>query len=126
GKAVNLRNRVRGYFTGPEADSHLASRVLRDAARDMEWTVTCTEAEALILEANLIRRHTPRYNVDLKDDKHYPYIRVTVSEPFQRLLVTRQAEKGRAGSRDLYFGPYTNARAMRNPVQYLSRLFRFR
>lgn len=126
GKAVNLRNRVRGYFTGPGADTHLASRVLRDAARDMEWIVTRTEVEALILEANLIRRHAPRYNVDLKDDKHYPYIRVTVSEPFPRILVTRHAEKGRSGNRDLYFGPYTNARAMRNTVQYLNRMFRIR
>jgi excinuclease ABC subunit C len=123
GKALNLRNRVRGYFTGPGADTHLASRVLRESARDMEWIVTRTEVEALILEANLIRKHTPRYNVDLKDDKHYPYIRVTVSEPFPRLLVTRSAEKN---GKDLYFGPYTNARAMRNTVQYLSRLFRVR
>jgi excinuclease ABC subunit C len=126
GKAVNLRNRVRGYFTGPGADTHLASRVLRDAAHDMEWIVTRTEVEALILEANLIRRHTPRYNVDLKDDKHYPYIRVTVSEAFPRLLVTRQAEKNGKGAKDLYFGPYTNARAMRNTVQYLNRVFRIR
>src|SRR6218665_3324444 len=74
GKAINLRNRVRGYFTGPAADNHLASHILRDTARDMEWIVTRTEVEALILEANLIRKHSPRYNVDLKDDKHYPYI----------------------------------------------------
>ncbi|HEX2613152.1 MAG TPA: excinuclease ABC subunit UvrC, partial [Fibrobacteria bacterium] len=126
GKAVNLRNRVRGYFTGPGADNHLASRVLRAVACDMEWIVTRTEVEALILEANLIRKHTPRYNVDLKDDKHYPYIRVTVSEPFPRLLITRQAEKGTGANRDLYFGPYTNARAMRNTVQYLNRVFRIR
>lgn len=126
GKAVNLRNRVRGYFTGPGADTHLASRVLRDAAHDMEWIVTRTEVEALILEANLIRRHTPRYNVDLKDDKHYPYIRVTLSEAFPRLLVTRQAEKNGKTAKDLYFGPYTNARAMRNTIQYLNRVFRIR
>jgi excinuclease ABC subunit C len=128
GKAIVLRNRVRGYFTGPSADNHLASRILRDAAKDMEWIVTRTEVEALILEANLIRKHTPRYNVDLKDDKHYPYIRVTTSEAFPRLLVTRHAEKGRGAgaSRDLYFGPYTNSRAMRNTLQYLTRLFRIR
>jgi len=127
GKAINLRNRVRGYFTGPAADNHLASRILRDAAKDMEWIVTRTEVEALILEANLIRKHVPRYNVDLKDDKHYPYIRVTTSEAFPRLLVTRHAEKGRgAGTKDLYFGPYTNARAMRSTLQYLTRLFRIR
>ncbi len=122
GKAINLRNRVRGYFTGPAADSHLASHVLRSAAHDMEWIVTRTEAEALILEANLVRKHKPRYNVDLKDDKHYPYIRVTVSEAFPRILITRKTEK----SADLYFGPFTNARAMRNTVQYLNRVFRIR
>jgi len=126
GKAVNLRNRVRGYFTGPGADTHLASRVLRDAAHDMEWIVTRTEVEALILEANLIRKHVPRYNVDLRDDKHYPYIRVTLSEAFPRLLVTRHAEKNGGSGKDLYFGPYTNARAMRNTVQYLNRVFRIR
>jgi len=123
GKAVNLRNRVRGYFTGPAADNHLASSVLRSAAKDMEWIVTTTEVEALILEANLIRKHTPRYNVDLKDDKHYPYIRVTLSEPFPRFLITRQAEKK---GKDLYFGPYTNARAMRNILQFLNKTFRIR
>lgn len=122
GKAVNLRNRVRGYFAGAGADNHLASHVLRAAAHDMEWIVTRTEAEALILEANLVRRHKPRYNVDLKDDKHFPYIRVTVSEAFPRLLITRKTEK----SGDLYFGPFTNARAMRNTVQYLNRVFRIR
>ena len=100
GKAVNLRNRVRGYFTGSAADNHLASSVLRDAAKDMEWIITNTEVEALILEANLIRKHTPRYNVDLKDDKHYPYLRVTTSEAFPRFLVTRHVEKGK----DLFFG----------------------
>jgi excinuclease ABC subunit C len=128
GKAINLRNRVRGYFTGPAADNHLASHILRDTARDMEWIVTRTEVEALILEANLIRKHSPKYNVDLKDDKHYPYIRVTTSEAFPRLLVTRHAEKGRGAgaNRDLYFGPYTNSRAMRNTLQYLTRLFRIR
>jgi len=123
GKAVNLRNRVRGYFTGPAADNHLASSVLRSAAADMEWIVTNTEVEALILEANLIRKHVPRYNVDLKDDKHYPYIRVTTSEPFPRILVTRHAVKN---AKDLYFGPYTNSRAMRNIIQFLVKTFRIR
>ena len=126
GKAVNLRNRVRGYFTGPAADNHLASSVLRSAAKDMEWIVTRTEVEALILEANLIRKHVPKYNVDLKDDKHYPYIRVTTSEPFPRFLVTRHAEKEKGKGKDLYFGPYTNARAMRNILQFLNKTFRIR
>jgi excinuclease ABC subunit C len=122
GKAVNLKSRVRGYFAGTAADGHLASHVLRSAAKDMEWIVTGNEVEALILEANLAKRHAPRYNVELKDDKHYPYIRVTVSEPFPRLLVTRHAEKGR----DLHFGPFTNAKAMRKTIQFLNRVFRIR
>ncbi len=122
GKALNLRNRVRSYFTGSAADNHLASHVLRSAAYDMEWIVTANEAEALILEANLAKRHAPRYNVELKDDKHYPYIRVTVSDTFPRLVVTRHAER----NQDLTFGPFTSAKAMRKTIQFLNRVFRLR
>ncbi len=122
GKAVNLRNRVRGYFFSRGADNHLASRILRDAARDLEWIVTATESEALILEANLAKKHSPRYNIELKDDKHYPYIRVSLSDPFPRFWVTRQAVKGP----DAYFGPYTNATAMRKTIQLLNKVFRIR
>jgi len=122
GKAINLRNRVRGYFSGTGADNHLASHVLQSAARDVEWIVTDNEVEALILEANLAKKHSPRYNIELKDDKHYPYIRVTVSEPFPRLVITRKTGK----NGDLYFGPYTNAKAMRKTIQFLNRVFRLR
>jgi len=122
GKAVNLRNRVRNYFSGRGADNHLASHVLREVAADIEWVVTQNETEALILEANLAKKHAPRYNIELKDDKHYPYLRLTKSEAFPRILVTRQVAK----DGDLYFGPYTNAKAMRRTLQLLQGLFRIR
>jgi excinuclease ABC subunit C len=122
GKAVNLRNRVRNYFNNRGADNHLASHILRDVAHDLEWVVTQNEIEALILEANLAKKHAPRYNIELKDDKHYPYLRITLSEPFPRLLVTRHVAK----DGDAYFGPYTNAKAMRKTLQLLQGLFRIR
>ena len=92
GKAVNLRNRVRSYFNKQSQTNHLASTLLRAVAKDLEWIITDNEVEALILEANLVNKHHPRYNVQLKDDKHFPYIKVTLSEPYPRLVVTRQAE----------------------------------
>ncbi len=122
GKAANLRNRVRGYFSARSQDNHLASQIMRTAAADLEWIVTSNEVEALILEANLVNKHAPRYNILLKDDKHFPYIRVSLSESFPRLAVTRETHKGK----DLYFGPYTNSRAMRKTIRYLEKVFRIR
>jgi excinuclease ABC subunit C len=124
GKAVNLRNRVRGYFNNKAQSNHLASTLLRAVAKDMEWIVTDTEVEALILEANLANKHSPRYNVRLKDDKHYPYIKVTLSEPYPRLVITRQSGAGK--SKDMFFGPYTNVRAMRKTINLLNKIFRIR
>ncbi|MEO6095122.1 MAG: excinuclease ABC subunit UvrC [Fibrobacteria bacterium] len=124
GKAVNLRNRVRSYFNNKAQSNHLASTLLRQVAKDLEWIITDNEVEALILEANLVNKHTPRYNVQLKDDKHFPYIKVTLSEPYPRLVITRQS--GLAKSKDLSFGPYTNVRAMRKTINLLNRIFRIR
>ena len=124
GKAVNLRNRVRSYFNNRSQTNHLASTLLRAVAKDLEWIVTDTEVEALILEANLANKHTPRYNVRLKDDKHFPYIKVTLSEPYPRLVITRQS--GTYKSKDMFFGPYTNVRAMRKTINLLNRIFRIR
>ncbi|HLP40781.1 MAG TPA: excinuclease ABC subunit UvrC, partial [Fibrobacteria bacterium] len=124
GKAVNLRNRVRSYFNARSSSYHLASALLRSVAADLEWIVTDTEVEALILEANLVSKHSPRYNIQLKDDKHFPYIRVTLSEPYPRLVVTRQAGSGK--SKDQVFGPYTNVRGMRKTLNTLERVFRIR
>jgi excinuclease ABC subunit C len=124
GKAVNLRNRVRSYFNARSHQAnHLASTLLRAVAKDIEWIITDNEVEALILEANLANKHSPRYNVQLKDDKHFPYVRVTLSEPYPRLVVTRQAT---GKTKDLYFGPYTNVRAMRKTLNLLNKVFRIR
>jgi excinuclease ABC subunit C len=124
GKAVNLRNRVRSYFNNKAQSNHLASTLLRAVAKDLEWIITDNEVEALILEANLANKHAPRYNVQLKDDKHFPYIKVTLSEAYPRMVITRQ--NGGSKSKDMSFGPYTNVRAMRKTINLLNKIFRIR
>jgi len=119
GKAVNLKSRVRSYFTDTHAD-RAQIPVMLEQLESIDWIATNTEAEALILEANLIRKHTPHYNIDLRDDKHFPYLKVTVEEPFPRLLITRRVEND--GAR--YFGPYTDAGAMRRLAVFAKRIFR--
>ncbi len=121
GKAKNLRNRVRTYFQKSGEHSPRIARMVRKVA-DFELMLTDSEVEALILEANLVREHKPRYNVSLKDDKHFPYIKVTTQEPFPRVLIVRRVEKDGA----TYFGPYTNAKGMRKTVGFLTRLFNIR
>lgn len=118
GKAKNLRNRVRSYFTG----SHDAktTRLVMDIV-DFEYIVTTSDIEALLLESNLIKKHRPRYNILLKDDKSYPYIQLT-KETHPRLLVTRKLIKD--GSK--YFGPYPNAGAAQQTKKLLDRLFPLR
>lgn len=121
GKAKNLRHRVKTYFQSPERlDAKTQRMVLR--AVDFELLATENEIEALILEANLVHEHKPRYNVALKDDKHFPYVKITADEPFPRVLVVRRLEKDGA----TYFGPYTSAKGMRRTIAFLSRLFRVR
>ncbi|EEG77859.1 excinuclease ABC subunit UvrC [Dethiobacter alkaliphilus] len=121
GKAVDLRQRVRSYFQSAQKLSPKV-RALVEKIADLDYTVTDTEVEALILESNLIKEYKPRYNIDLKDDKHYPYLRVTVQEPFPRIHVARRVEKD--GAR--YFGPYTNAGAVRETIRLIRRLFPLR
>ncbi len=121
GKAKNLRNRVRTYFQSRDKLDPKTARLVK-AADDVELMVTDTEIEALILEANLVKEHKPRYNVNLKDDKHFPYIKVTVNEPFPRVLIVRRMEND--GAR--YFGPYTNSKGMRRTVNFLCRIFKIR
>jgi excinuclease ABC subunit C len=120
GKAKNLRNRVRTYFqsAGPEAE-----RTRRMVAQvvDLDLIVTENEIESLILEANLVHEHHPRYNILLKDDKHFPYIKIT-NEPFPRVLVVRRFEKDKAA----YFGPYTSSKGMRRTLSFLTGLFKIR
>lgn len=121
GKARILRNRVRSYFRG-EGSDHPRVAALQEKIADLEILSTDTEIEALILEANLIKEYKPRYNVSLKDDKRYPYIKVTTSEPFPRMLVVRRMRKD--GAR--YFGPYTNVKGMRETLKMLGRVFQIR
>lgn len=121
GKAKNLRNRVRTYFQNEDRHDPKTRRLVSKIA-DLELLVTENEVESLILEANLVREHKPRYNVMLKDDKHFPYIKITTGEPYPRVLIVRRLEKDRA----VYFGPYTSARGMRRTVTFLTRLFKIR
>lgn len=120
GKAKVLKNRLRSYLIEDQAHPRLRALVRR--VTEVDTVVTDTEVEALILEANLIRLHRPRYNVNLKDDKRYPFIKVTLAEPFPRLLVVRRRKED--GSR--YFGPYTNAGAMRATIRTLRKIFPIR
>ncbi len=121
GKAKSLRSRVRSYFGTGGADS-LKTRELVRRIREFDTIVVNSEAEALILENNLIKEHRPRFNINLRDDKTYPYIKVTVGEPFPRVIVTRKLR--RDGSR--YFGPYTDVRRMRQALEVVKRLYTVR
>jgi excinuclease ABC subunit C len=121
GKAKNLKNRVRTYFQSPENLDRKTGRLV-SVIDDLELIATDSEMEALILEANLVKEYKPRYNVNLKDDKHFPYVKVTVNETFPRVLIVRRL--ARDGAR--YFGPYTNATGMRRTIRFLCNLFRIR
>jgi len=120
GKAKRLRARLRSHFK-PGNDEPYRHQVLMSKVRDLETIVTDTEVEALILEANFIREHKPRYNVNLKDDKSFPYIRVT-HEPYPRVFITRKII--RDGSR--YFGPYTDAGGIRQLMAAMRKIFPIR
>jgi len=118
GKAVNLRNRVRSYFHSSSDQDFKTSQLVQRIA-DIEWILVGSELEALILEMNLIKKHRPRYNIRLKDDKRYPYIKVHWADPFPKVTVTRHMV--RDGSR--YFGPYTSAWAGHQTLDVLRRIF---
>jgi excinuclease ABC subunit C len=121
GKAVNLKNRVRSYF---QSSRNHSPKVTAMVARiqDLEYIVTASEMEALILECNLIKKHRPKYNISLKDDKNFPYIKVTLQEEFPLVLVTRKVVKD--GAR--YFGPYTDAGAVHQTLKLVRQLFPLR
>ncbi len=119
GKSVHLRQRVRSYFTSPRDRK---TRELVARIHDLDFIVTDTEIEALILECELIKKYRPRYNVRLKDDKRYPYIKITWGEDFPRVYATRRMEQD--GSR--YFGPYTSVSAVHQTLDLLRRLFPYR
>jgi len=121
GKAVNLRSRVRSYF-GRSSDTRVFIRFLVEKVSDIDCIVTESEAEALILENNLIKKHRPVYNVRLKDDKTYVSIKVTLSEEWPRVLVTRRYKK----DDNLYFGPYGSASAVREMLRVIKTVFPLR
>lgn len=118
GKAINLKNRVRSYFQ-ERADMDRKTRKLVTHITDLEWIVVGSELEALILEMNLIKKHRPHFNVRLKDDKRYPYIKVHLNDPFPKVTVTRIMVKD--GSR--YFGPYTSVWAVHQTLDLLRKIF---
>ena len=121
GKAKRLRSRVRSYFANDQLES-LKTRHLVGLIADLDTIVVPSEAHALILEANLIKEYRPRFNIALRDDKSYPYIKVTVQEPFPRVHVTRRLEDDGAS----YFGPYTDVGAMRRALNVVKRIFTVR
>ena len=122
GKAKRLRSRVRSYFATDHRTTSVKTHALVRQITDLDTIVVPTEAHALILEANLIKEYRPRFNIALRDDKSYPYIKVTVQEPFPRVYVTRRLVED--GAR--YFGPYTDVGAMRRALNVVKRLFTVR
>ena len=121
GKAKRLRSRVRSYFASDHPFSVKTQHLVRNIA-DLETIVVPTEAHALILEANLIKEHHPRFNIALRDDKSYPYIKVTINEAYPRMYVTRRVTDDGAK----YFGPYTDVGAMRRSLNVVKRIFTVR
>ncbi len=121
GKAAKLRSRVRSYFANDPGTSLKTTYLVKQIA-DLDTIVVPSEAHALILEANLIKEHRPRFNIAMRDDKSYPYIKVTAQEPFPRVFVTRRVTNDGAK----YFGPYTDVGAMRRALNVVKRIFTVR
>lgn len=121
GKALDLCRRVRSYFQKPELHPPRV-RALVEKIAALSYVLTDSESEAFVLESNLIKEYSPRYNVQFKDDKHYPYLRLNMSEPFPRLEVARRIE----GKDYRYFGPYSSAGAMRETLRLIKKLFPLR
>jgi excinuclease ABC subunit C len=121
GKARDLRKRIGNYFRGGDAVD-VKTRIMLSRAADLEYAVTSSEKDALLLEASLIKKHRPRYNVVLRDDKNYLSIRIDPRDPYPRLDIVRRFQKDGA----LYFGPYTSARAARDTLKFLHQLFPLR
>jgi len=122
GKAANLRSRVRSYFGSPHSFEPKVRRLVEQIA-DFEVIVTDSAQEALILEATLVKRHQPFFNVRLKDDKHYPYLKIDLSDPWPRLEITRRVQRD-GGIR--YFGPYASAGSVRKTLDLVKKLFPWR
>ena len=116
GKAKVLKNRVRQYFRSPDGLMPKIRKMVELVAA-FEWIVTDTEVEALILEMNLIKKHRPKYNTMLKDDKSYPYIKITVGEEYPRVIYTRELRRDKAK----YFGPYTAAYGAQELIAFIQK-----
>ena len=121
GKAINLKNRVRQYFQSSKNQT-AKTRAMVPQIVEFEYIVTDSELEALILECNLIKQYEPYYNIMLKDDKTYPYIKVTIQEDFPRIFITRRMDKDKAK----YYGPYTDSLAVKETVETLHKIFPIR
>lgn len=121
GKAVSLRKRVRQYFQ-PSHDEGIKKKQMVEHIARFEYIITDSELEALVLECNLIKEHTPKYNTMLRDDKTYPYIRVTMGEDFPRVLFSRQLKKDKSR----YFGPYTSAGAVKDTIELINKIYQLR
>ena len=121
GKAVSLRKRVRQYFQPSHNEGIKKKQMVEHIAR-FEYIITDSELEALVLECNLIKEHCPKYNTMLRDDKSYPYIRVTVGETYPRVLFARQMKKDKSR----YFGPYTSAGAVKDTIDLINKIYRLR
>lgn len=121
GKAISLKNRVRQYFQSSRDKTAKIEQMVSKIAR-FEYIVTDSELEALVLECNLIKEHRPRYNTMLKDDKTYPYIKVTASEEYPRILFSRQMKK----DKNKYFGPFTSAGAVKDTIELIRKIYRIR
>jgi len=119
GKAKNLKKRIKQYF---RKDTGLKGSTIIRKAVEVKYIITDSEIEALLLEDTLIKKHKPRYNINLKDDKKYPYIKVSTEEEFPRVFLTRKIVKGKG----VYFGPYTSAKSVRRTLRLLQKLFPLR
>lgn len=121
GKAISLKNRVRQYFQSSRNKGAKIERMVTHITR-FEYIITDSELEALVLECNLIKEHRPKYNTMLKDDKSYPFIKVTVNEPYPRVLFARRMKKDKAR----YFGPYTSGGAVKDVIELVRKLYQVR
>jgi excinuclease ABC subunit C len=121
GKAISLKNRVRQYFQSSRGKSPKIVKMVEHIDR-FEYIITDSELEALVLECNLIKEHRPKYNTMLKDDKSYPYIKITVGEDYPRIIFTRRMKRDGAK----YFGPYTNAAAVKDTIELLHKIYKIR
>lgn len=121
GKAIDIKNRVRQYFQHSKNQSVKVYAMVENI-KDFDYIITKNELEALILECNLIKKHRPKYNVTLKDDKHYPYIKITMDESFPRVIIVREIKKDKGK----YFGPYADSKAVKQTIGLIQRIFPIR